>query len=142
MERIWLECGKEDGFARYGTLFLVTYAFFSRLPSEAVPITVGRGSGGNALYKEGNDLVLDLRCRKNKPAGSTLRRGCWCRESAVTCPLHVLGGLVDSLPFGSAPFSGISAASAVGVLRRMLRALEVEKALENRTHDLRKKGIR
>jgi len=55
--------GREPELAMYGKLFLVTYVFLLRLPSEALPITVGRESSGNALFLEGDELVLRLRRR-------------------------------------------------------------------------------
>ena len=56
----------------------------------------------------------------------------------VTCPLHRLGPLVESLPRGHAVFRGITAAKALSMLRTMLEALGVEKWYEYRTHDLRR----
>ena len=44
-------------------LLLVAYAFLLRAPSEAIPITVGQGSGQCALSREGKNLVFVLRRR-------------------------------------------------------------------------------
>jgi hypothetical protein len=46
-------------------LFLLAYAFLLRLPSEALPITAGEGSGPCALFREGDNLVLELKRRLN-----------------------------------------------------------------------------
>ena len=46
-------------------LFLVAYAFLLRLPSEAIPITAGEGSGPCALFREGDNLVVELKRRLN-----------------------------------------------------------------------------
>ena len=40
-------------------------------------------------------LHLSFCDRKNKDKGSRLVRGCWCNESRETCPLHVLGPVLD-----------------------------------------------
>ena len=85
---------------RYALLFLLTYAFMLRLPSEALPLALGGTDRQAVLSREGEQLVLRLRrrllvCvlavgaslprfrvpRKNRPHGSRLVRGCWCSES-------------------------------------------------------------
>ena len=77
-------CEKHKQYKRYGVLYLLTYAFLLRLPSEAVPMTAARDTGKQAvLYLVGETLVLELTRRKNKPCGSRLVHSCWCRESKV-----------------------------------------------------------
>ena len=71
------------GIDEYGMLYLLAYAFLLRLPSEALPAAVGRGGGQSSLYREGDNLVLELKRRKNKPCGSKLVRSCWCKQSQV-----------------------------------------------------------
>ena len=66
-----------------GMLYLLAYAFLLRLPSEALPAVAGKSGGQSSLYREGETLVLELRRRKNKPNGSKLVRGCWCKQSQV-----------------------------------------------------------
>ena len=131
-------CGEHDVFAAYMDLFLLAYCFLLRLPSEALPAAAGENSGPSSLFMEDGKLVLALQCRKNKLGGSRLVRGCWCKESKATCPLHRLGPLVENTPHGQPLFPGISAASALGVLREILFALGTEKAHEYRTHDFRR----
>ena len=63
IERILQWCAENEKFCRHALLFLVTYAFLLRLPSEALPISVGKGSGPAALYREGDTLVLALKRR-------------------------------------------------------------------------------
>ena len=130
-------CDREERHALFGALFLFAYAFLLRLPSEALPVTVGQGSGPCALYQDGDMMVLELARRKNKPSGSILRRGCWCGESARTCPLHVLGPLVANCEHGQRLFV-VSAACALGILREILRGIGMDKAESYRTHDLRR----
>jgi len=47
-------------FEKHAVLFLMSYAFLLRLPSEALPARAGKGSGPAALYLEGDQLVLEL----------------------------------------------------------------------------------
>ena len=90
------------------------------------------------------------------PQGSILTRGCWCHESPVrvslqhalrcwlrvvyqvTCPVHRLGPLLDSLADGECLFPGITASRALATLRMILKALSVDCADDYRTHDLRR----
>ncbi len=65
-------------------------------------------------------------------------RSCWCKESAVTCPVHVLGPVVQACGNGQRLFSGIPAAEALVVLRVMLGELGVVNPDSYRTHDLRR----
>ena len=73
---------------------------------------VGRDGGGldsNAfLFKEGDQLVLTLRRRKNKAHGSRLVRMCTCHKSKKTCVYHEVGSLVDAAADGVRLFEGIS----------------------------------
>jgi len=48
---------------RYALLFLLTYAFMLRLPSEALPLALGGTDGQAVLSREGEQLVLRLRRR-------------------------------------------------------------------------------
>lgn len=125
-------------FKQYGLLFLLAYAFLLRLPSEALPVVTGLVTGQASLFREGETLVLVLRRRKNKPGGSRLVRTCWCSESTATCPVHVIGPVLDQLAPGMPLFNEISAASALHVLREMLTLLGVDQAMAYRTHDLRR----
>ena len=70
-----------DELAKFGLLYLVTYVFLLRLPSEALPITVGRGSSSTAIYVEGSDLILELgrRCFRHHLVSVTVRVGLRCR---------------------------------------------------------------
>ena len=93
----WSESHLE--YRGHALLFLLAYVFLLRLPSEALPVRLTSGGAhveGQAVLevREGS-LELRLWRRKNRPEGSTLTRGCWCRESRATCPLHVLGPVVE-----------------------------------------------
>ena len=120
----------------FAMLFLVSYAFLLRLPSEALPLTAH--AGGSHLCIEGERLVLNLRRRKNKPGGSRLVRTCWCSQCPECCPVHVVGPFIARVPRGARLFPGITAHSATKALRAALQALGVPKASEYCTHDLRR----
>ena len=51
---------------RVAMLFLMSYIFLLRVPSEALPAMAGRGEGQSRLYKEGDKIVLRLarRCAR------------------------------------------------------------------------------
>ena len=127
-----------------GMLFLVTYVFLLRLPSEALPIVrSGSGLADNGveqaqIYMEDNTLFLKLAQRKNKPDGSLLRRECWCNDCKFTCPIYVLWAYFEKLDLGCRPFFGITPACALGTLREMLLTLKIVDAIMYRTHDLRR----
>ena len=96
-------------------LFLISYIFLLRLPSEALPIAVE--AGACAISAQDVNIVLSLRRHKNQPGGSKLIRGCWCRASKDTCPVHVVGRFCRSAGAGTQLFRGISASAALKVLR-------------------------
>lgn len=131
-------------FLDYARLFLFTYAFLLRLPSEGVGAVVGgdrapaNGQNNAAAYREGDTIIVTLQRRKNKPRGSRLVRSCWCNESRTTCPVHVLGPLIDGRTVGERLFPGCSAAGATEALRHILQSLGVPCAAKFRTHDLRR----
>ena len=83
-------------------------------------------------------LHLNVCDRKNKDKGSRLVRGCWCNESKETCPLHVLGPVLDDCTHGAMMFPAITPASALGVLQDLLTKLGVANADAYRTHDFRR----
>ena len=120
----------------YASLFIFTYAFLLRMPSEALPVTRGGDTCGLSL--EDGELVLRLARRKNRPAGSRIRRGCWCRQSASTCPVHRLRPVLESVGEGAKLFEDITPAKAIKMLRGALAALGVPRAAQYRTHDFRR----
>ena len=137
VEKIKVWCDGWGGmfeWSRMGLLFLLTYAFLLRLPSEALPMT----TGSNGLHMEGDSLVLVLPRRKNMPGGSRLVRTCWCAESKDTCPVHAVSELLQSCPDGTAIFKGITPAEALKCLRTCLEDLGVKDAASYRCHDFRR----
>ena len=113
-----------------------------RVPSEALPITSGKGSGPNAHYTEGQELKLELQRRKNRVESTTLIRRCWCSQSVVasyhapvacqrrlvyvsqeTCPVHVVGNAIAQCEAGSTLFQGITPGITVAKIREVLASL-------------------
>ena len=136
---VWAEFNEE--YVRFAYLFLLACVFLLRLPSEALPaIASGRGSleAQTLLSCDGKTLQLRLRRRKNKPAGSLMTRHCWCASSPKSCPVHVLGAMLEGVPPGTALFSGISLQAASSNLRYMLGQVGVEKNNLHTTHGLRR----
>ena len=82
----WAETEEDVTHSAMAMLFLVTYVFLLRLPSEALPIEVGRVPGKQqqaVLEMDDGKLILTLMRRKNRPAGSKLERTCWCQVQRV-----------------------------------------------------------
>ena len=90
------------------------------------------------LWRTETELILDLRVRKNTNGSCRITRTCLCSESVLTCPLHVLGPLVDACPEGQLLFPGMTRASVLAALRSLLGNIGVERATCNQTHDLRR----
>ena len=107
-------------------LFLVSYVFLLRVPSEALPmVTVGDGGidahgEQSIIYLENDVVYLKLAKRKNRPKGSLLKRSCWCKACKLTCPVHVLGPWLLKQGIGSTPFRSFSPANALQGLRAIL----------------------
>jgi hypothetical protein len=124
-------------------LFLVTYVFLLRLPSEALPIVRGcvgvANNSQSSLYLSGDMLYLKLAKRKNKPNGSLLKRGCWCCSCKLTCPIHSLWMYFEAdVKIGHRAFAQFTPASALRRLRGFLKELQVADAGKYRTHDFRR----
>ena len=125
-----------------GMLFLASYIFLLRVPSEALPICIG--GVGEAVEQQSvvlvneSEVVLRLARRKNMPGGSTITRRCWCKDCALTCPVHVLGAFFKSCEPGSQPFVAIAAHQARSFLKTWLFGLGVADAHLYRPHDLRR----
>ena len=123
-------------------LFLATYVFLLRLPSEAIPMTAG-GIGfahgkKSVIMSEGAEVCLRLAKRKNLASGSVIRRACWCIFCVTTCPVHTLWSFFSGLERGAQPFAELKDGLALRSLRRILRRLAVPGAGIYRTHDIRR----
>ena len=93
-----LSPGRQADAQSFSMLWLVSYVFLLRVPSEALPICKGDSSIHHSneqatLYLErGGALCLRLRSRKNAPSGCILKRYCTCAQGFQDhlCPVHVL----------------------------------------------------
>ena len=112
-------------------LWLATYVFLLRMPSEALPMERGTSqteSGGQSvIYLDENEtLCLKLKTRKNKMRGSLLKRTCSCKACPEMCPVHALWhGFFKKLPVGAKPWANLNATKARERLRDTLDELEV-----------------
>ena len=99
---------------KYALLFLLSYTFLLRTPSEALPAVTGVNMlvcrSNSLLSVDGDSLVIVLRRRKNKEQGSRLVTTCTCRKSANSCAYHLIGKMVEETPAGKRVFEGLSAA--------------------------------
>ena len=139
---IVMTCCMQADDMQWGMLFLLTYVFLLRLPSEAIPVVRGcvglshNEEHANCVYMEGELLCLKLKRRKNKPRGSLLKRACWCHDCACTCPVHVLWPFFQRLDVGQAAFPRASAGGALRQLRSVLHTLGIANYSCYRCHDL------
>jgi len=121
---LWSEANEE--FRKYALLFLFSYSFLLRTPSEALPAIAGRDGleqGSNSiLLRSGDQLILKLHRRKNRPKGSCLVRKCTCQRSTASCAFHLIGGLLDMTSVGARVFEGITANGARSWARGCLLA--------------------
>lgn len=135
----WGKANKGNDF--YLLLYLVSYIFMLRVPSEALQMKKGPVSNDVAqsvIEKKGDRIVLHLKRRKNRPLGGTMYRECWCAQSRLTCPVHALGKALDKMAPGTSLFQKISASDAISKLRHILGAIGIQDAMSYRTHDLRR----
>ena len=122
-------------------LFLASYVFLLRLPSEGLPMVAHSAPTGKHVpifSVTGDTVKVWFPFRKNRIRPTTQERRCWCRKSALTCPVHTLGTYFQSLPVGLQPFKHLSAAQALLALRELLAELGVPLAPVHRTHDFRR----
>ena len=120
----------------YGLLFSLAYVFLLSVPSEALLLRARVGE--YSMNLEGDEVVVSLKRQKNMPGGSVLRRRCRCKESPLTCPVHVAWPAVRDVTPGGLIFAGIGANAARCKLREMLSSLRVRDAQLYWTHDLRR----
>ena len=102
-------------------LWLTSYLFLLRVPSEALPAC--KGTPGNPdlaekqtlIWREGDEVCLRLRRRKNRPQGSgVMRRGCTCNGGSThMCAIHGLWDtFFEDLPDGHQPWQRIGPSQA------------------------------
>ena len=142
-----IEHANHEGNVTMGMLYLAAYVFMLRVPSELLPVVVGKEGAANAALAPGEHscfsmcaqtLTLRLARRKNRPQGSCLTRSCWCDTRPELCPVHVLGAWVSQQPGRSKPFMHIASGSARQDLKRRLFRLGIDCANSYWLHDLRR----
>jgi len=123
-------------------LYLVSYAFLLRVPSEALPMIKdcsGASHGQQSVISCKKDHVeLRLMTRKNKIDGSIMQRSCWCSRCKVTCPVHRLGAALAKVPDGTHLFKGVTEKAVLSVLRSRLHKLGVQDAPSYNTKAFRR----
>ena len=122
-------------------LFLASYVFLLRLPSEGLPLAVRAAPGGKEVpVFSGTEAEVRVwfPFRKNRFYPTEQTRKCWCSCCPATCPTHVLGPYMTSFESGTQPFAHIPKGQALVALRELLLELGVADALVYRTHDLRR----
>ena len=127
-------------------LYLTAYTFLLRVPSECLPLTAAgdpcatlpKGKHSAIAAVQGDELILRLARRKNRPHGSVIRRGCTCAADERLCAVHVVGRWWAAQAGGARPFAGVSAAWAGCELRRRLKLLDVGGADNFCLHDFRR----
>ena len=136
--------GKEDEM--WLMLFLVSYIFLLRVPSEALPMRTIKGEQGefrkghtkSELYLQEGVLTLRLDSRKNEKLPTTLSRRCWCGKSALTCPIHMFGSWAFGSGTNSQLFEGVTPTLATTMLRRKLKRAEILNAERFTSHAFRR----
>ena len=153
--------GWED--TRAAALWLTSYLFLLRLPSEALLACKGSPERSDAadkqtlIWREGNEVCLRLLRRKNRPKGSgILRRGCTCsvagqllqtqqhgsRFNQARLHMCAVHGLWDEFwadrAEGEQPWQNISPNDARRRLRGILGMLGVPNAHRYGTQDFRR----
>ena len=117
-------------------LYVVTYAFMLRMPSEALPMRLHAGS--SAVSFSNNTIQLSLARRKNLRFGSAMSRNCWCIKNTQTCPVHLLMGYCERMADGQPLFPSCAAERVRANLRSRLCRLGVNDAYAYGTHDFRR----
>ena len=132
LQRLVLLAQQKPEISTYVHMYMCTYIFLLRLPSECLPIAVGSGLAASvkahSLTVSEESVVLYLPCRKNRMTESRITRVCWCASCKLTCPVHSLGAWMQQQGAGASPFKGISPGEALQGLRALLAELEVPMA--------------
>lgn len=131
---------------KFAMLWLLSYTFLLRLPSEALPTCKGTPETAEVseqqavIWRDGDFVCFRLLRRKNRPQGSgVLRRKCSCGGGRHTCAVHTLwDAWFAELPVGSQPWALISPANARDRIRRILGLLGVGNAHLYGTQDFRR----
>jgi hypothetical protein len=145
-ELVWVANAERDHLA--AMMYIIGYAFLLRIPSEALPLRTAdvgvnpdeplREGIHSAIMMKGDELVIRLRKRKNRPHGSVISRACWCKRCEHTCPVCVVGRWLQTVGPGVEIFKHITAHKATEDLRRRLKILKVQSANLYSLHGFRR----
>lgn len=122
-------------------LFLASYIFLLRVPSEGLPMAAHRSAAGFTVPVftcHGDHVRIQFPRRKNSYEATELIRYCWCERCPITCPVHVLGAFMDTVAPGVQPFAHIKYSQLRLALHELLAELGVEDALDYGTHSFRR----
>jgi len=127
-------------------LFIASYAFLLRLPSEGLPMAahmMPQGLVGDRrvpVFKVQGDSQVEVwfPFRKHRLWPTQAARGCWCAKCGMTCPVHILGTYMKSLAPETQPFAHISSRRALSTLRSLLIDLGVPDATKHGSHGFRR----
>ena len=123
-------------------VFLVSYVFLLRLPSETLPMRtctntrddLKEGHSKSEVSFDGTTLTLRLRTRKNESAPTMMTRTCWCKDCPLLCPIHVFAAWAFRPKPRGVLFEGITPGAATRQLRQRLEEAEILNAMKFTTH--------
>ena len=141
-----LEVVKKEGDMTSSMLYIMSYAFLLRVPSEALPCVIGckeeankhLGTCHSRFYVINNSITIELARRKNMPNGACITRKCWCSNSPSTCPVHQLTALLCNERVIERAFFHLKQQKVNFQIKRKLCRLKIKDACEYRTHDFRR----
>ena len=132
----------------FAMLWLVSYLFLLRVPSEALPMrkleptAAGASEAQSIIWKDGDTVCLRPKTRKNRRQGSgIMRRACTRRGGKATCAVHTLwNDWFEHMPTGAAPWEDCSPQFVIKRLRQDLAKLApmVTEPEKHGTHDFRR----
>lgn len=130
--------------AVFGMLWMASYVFLLRVPSEGLPMARGgEGVTGQSVLSlvDPTTVELKLASRKNKPRGERLRRSCSCRGSGKhpMCPVHALWhDFFANLEPGAQPWVHLAPRDVISSIRDTLTRLQVPHPEHYATHAFRR----
>ena len=129
----------QKGWTALADLWILSYAFLLRVPSEALAMQAGNSAANkhSRFFIKDGVVTLHLNKRKNAPKGQTLQRSCCCVSNPALCPHLVCERRADPLIPGQRLF-GITYAQFLKQTREILRLLKVENFSEFGSHVFRR----
>ena len=123
--------------------------FLLRVGDECVPLRMAGPQGGGSGEFEHSQVTITgemvkvvLKTRKSRPRGSVMERRCTCDRNRWLCPCHVGGDWWQGKKAGDRAFPGMSYASFLRSLRRLLLLAQVRGAQAYGSHAFRRGAAR